>query len=87
MALQEKLNDKKIKTAKPKEAAYKLADGGGLYLLVNPNGSKLWKLKYRFLGKEKKLSLGSYPDVSLVNAREKRNEAKRQLGMILIQAY
>ena len=80
MALQEKLSDKKIKTAKPKEAPYKLTDGGGLYLLINPNGSKLWKLKYRFTGKEKKLSLGAYPDVTLANAREKRNEAKRQLG-------
>lgn len=80
MALKEKLSDKKIKAAKPKEAVYKIADGGGLYLLVNTNGSKLWKLKYRFAGKEKKLSLGSYPDVTLANAREKRNEAKRQLG-------
>lgn len=80
MALQEKLKDKTIKAVKPKDKAYKLADGGGLYLLINPNGSKLWKLKYRFAGKEKKLSLGSYPEVSLASAREKRNIAKSQLS-------
>lgn len=69
-----------VKTAKPREKAYKLADERGLYLLVNPNGSKLWKLKYRFAGIEKKLSLGAYDDVTLADARDKREEAKKQLA-------
>ena len=64
-------------TAKPKEKPYKMADGGGLYLLVNPNGSKYWRLKYRHLGKEKVLALGIFPLVSLADAREKRNDAKK----------
>lgn len=59
---------------------YKLADGGELYLLVRPNGSKLWRLKYRFDGKEKLLSLGRYPDLSLPEARLRRAEAKIALG-------
>lgn len=57
------LNAAKVKNAKPAEAPYKLFDGGGLYLLVNPNGSKLWRLKYRFEGKEKLLAFGEYPVV------------------------
>jgi len=68
-----------VKNAKPKEKAYKLADERGLYLLVNPNGSKLWKLKYRFAGIEKKLSLGSFPDVTLADVRNKREDARKQL--------
>jgi integrase len=68
-----------IKSAKPKEKPYKMADEKGLYLLVNPNGSKLWKFKYRFSGVEKKLSFGAFPDVSLAAARDSRDEARRQL--------
>ncbi|KTC64686.1 Integrase (plasmid) [Legionella adelaidensis] len=68
-----------IKSAKPKEKPYKMADEKGLYLLINPNGSKLWKFKYRFAGVEKKLSFGAFPDVSLSAAREARDEARRQL--------
>lgn len=68
-----------IKSAKPKEKPYKMADEKGLYLLVNPNGSKLWKFKYRFSGVEKKLSFGAFPDVSLAAARDARDEARRQL--------
>ena len=68
-----------IKSAKPKEKPYKMADEKGLYLLVNPNGSKLWKFKYRFSGVEKKLSFGAFPDVSLSDAREERDKARRQL--------
>ncbi|WP_232220257.1 Arm DNA-binding domain-containing protein [Legionella tunisiensis] len=56
-----------------------MADEKGLYLLVNPNGSKLWKFKYRFSGVEKKLSFGAFPDVSLSAARDARDEARRQL--------
>lgn len=59
---------------------YKLTDGGGLYLLVRPNGSKLWRLKYRFDDKDKFLSLGRYPDLSLAEARLRRAEAKVALG-------
>jgi len=68
-----------IKSAKPKEKPYKMADEKGLYLLVNPNGSKLWKFKYRFSGVEKKLSFGAFPDVALAAARDARDEARRQL--------
>lgn len=66
------LNARQIETAKPKVNEYKLTDGDGLYLLVRPNGAKHWRLKYRFLGKEKKLSIGVYPDISLADARLKR---------------
>jgi integrase len=69
-----------VKNAKPREKAYKLADERGLYLLVNPNGSKLWKLKYRFAGIEKKLSLGAFPEVTLADARDRREDAKKQLN-------
>ena len=73
------LNIKQIEALKPSEKPYKVADSGGLYLEISPVGGKSWKLKYRFLGKEKKLSLGRYPVVSLKDAREKRDEAKRVL--------
>jgi integrase len=72
-----KLNARQVDTAKPKDKPYKLADGGGLYLLVNPNGARYWRLKYRVAGKEKLLALGVYPDVTLADARAKRDEAKR----------
>ncbi|EKI0836360.1 integrase arm-type DNA-binding domain-containing protein, partial [Salmonella enterica] len=75
-----KLNARQVDTAKPKEKPYKLADGGGLYLLVNPNGSRYWRLKYRVAGKEKLLALGVYPDVTLADARAKRDEAKRGMA-------
>jgi integrase len=74
------LTDTKIKAAKPREKPYKLSDGRGLYLLVDPSGGRWWRLKYRFRGKEKKLSLGVYPDVGLKLAREKRDEERRVLG-------
>ena len=74
------LTDIKIKTSKPAEKDYKLGDGGGLYLLVTKSGSKLWRLKYRIEGKEKLLSFGSYPTISLSEARCKRDEAKKLLA-------
>jgi integrase len=74
------LTDAKIRTAKPAEKPYKLADERGLYLLVNPGGGRLWRLKYRVDGKEKLLSLGGYPDLSLKAARERRDEARAQLA-------
>ena len=71
------LTDTAVKNAKPRDKAFKLADSQGLYLLVQPNGGKWWRLKYRFGGKEGGLSLGVYPDVSLKLARERRDEARR----------
>lgn len=69
-----------IKNARAVDKPLKLFDGGGLYLLVNPNGSRWWRFKYRYLGKEKLLSLGTYPDVSLKDARDRRDEARKQLA-------
>jgi integrase len=73
------LSDTKVRTAKPRGGEYKLFDGGGLFLLVTPSGGKLWRLKYRFDGKEKMLSFGPYPEIALSEARSKRDEARRQL--------
>lgn len=75
-----KLNDKMIQAAKPREKDYKLADGGGMFLLVRANGSKLWRLKYRYAAKEKLLSFGQYPVVSLKQAREWSQDARRLLA-------
>ena len=71
------LTDTTVRLAKAGDADRKLADEKGLYLLVTAGGSKLWRLKYRADGKEKKLALGAYPDVSLKDARAKRDEARR----------
>lgn len=74
------LTDSAIKTAKPKTAPYKLSDGEGMYLEITTNGSKLWRMKYRFDGKEKRLSFGAYPAVSLAQARQQRKEARQLLA-------
>ena len=74
------LNIPQIKNAKILDKQYKLADAGGLYLLIHPNGSKYWRLKYRYLGKEKVMAFGVYPIVSLKDARLKRDEAKKILS-------
>jgi hypothetical protein len=73
------LTDKQIKTAKPAEKSYKLSDSGGLFLFVSTAGGKLWRLKYRFNGTEKLLSIGPYPTVSLLDARKARDDAKAVL--------
>jgi integrase len=73
------LTDRSCKNAKPDTKPYKMSDSGGLYLQVMPNGSKYWRLKYRFNSKEKRLAFGIYPEVSLLEAREKRDEARKQL--------
>lgn len=73
------LTDMDARQAKPRDKAYKLFDSGGLYLEVSPKGGKWWRLKYRFAGKEKRLSLGVYPEVSLKEARLKRDEARSQI--------
>lgn len=75
-----KLTARQVDTAKPKEKPYKLSDGGGLYLEVAPNGSRYWRMKYRINGKEKRLSFGVYPIVSLAVARDEREKAKRILA-------
>ena len=74
------LNDTRVRTAKRLHRPIKLSDSGGLYLLIQPNGSKLWRLAYRFGGKQKTLAIGVYPTVTLKHAREKRDEAKRLLA-------
>jgi len=74
-----KLKDIQCKQAKPREKQYKLADGGGLYLLVKPNGNKHWRLKYRIHKKEKLLAIGPYPLITLLDARQARDDAKRLL--------
>ena len=73
------LTNTQVKHAKPSDTPYKLADGGGLYLLVATSGSKYWRLKYRFGGKEKLLALGVYPEVSLLEARKAREAAREVL--------
>jgi integrase len=75
-----RLTDTAIRNAKPKGKSYKLADGFGLYLLVNPTGSRLWRMKYRIEGREKLLSIGSYPAVPLAKARERRDAARKALA-------
>jgi hypothetical protein len=74
------LTDIKVRTAKPKEKPYKLGDERGLYLYVHSNGSKYWRMKYRYAGKEKKLALGIYPDVTLADARNRCADARKVLA-------
>jgi len=74
------LTDTEIKRAKAAVKAYSMGDGGGLYLWVKPTGGKLWRSSYRFEGKEKLMSLGKYPDVSLAQARERHAEARKLLA-------
>lgn len=74
------LTDIKVRTAKPTDKQYKLTDGNGMHLLVHPNGSKYWRLQYRFGGKQKMLALGVYPEVSLADARARRDEARKLLA-------
>ena len=79
MAESNRLTQRKIDTAKPVDKAYKLYDGGGLFLFVHPAGGKYWRLKYRYGGREKVLAIGVYPVVTLKAARDAAFEAKRQL--------
>jgi integrase len=73
------LTDAKVRALKPIEKPMKVSDGGGLYMMTQPSGSKLWRMAYRFAGKQKTLAFGIYPEVSLADARVRRDEAKRQL--------
>ena len=74
------LTDVAVRQAKPRDKQYKIADGQGLYLLVTPAGGKLWRLKYRSAGKEKLMAFGTYPEVSLADARKRRDEAREQIA-------
>ena len=74
------LTDTEIKRAKTTERAYSIGDGGGLYLWVKPTGGKLWRWSYRFEGKEKLMSFGKYPDVSLALARDRHVDARKLLA-------
>ena len=74
------LSDTKVRTIKPLDKPFKLSDERGLFLIVTPSGGKWWRLKYRLDGKEKTLSLGVYPDVSLADAREKRDQARKVIA-------
>ncbi|WP_395330774.1 Arm DNA-binding domain-containing protein [Novosphingobium sp. BL-8H] len=69
-----------VASAKSRDKDYKLSDCGGLYLLVRPNGSKLWRLNYTYLGKQRTLAFGPWPEISLADARVRREEAKRFLA-------
>jgi len=75
----DKLTELGLRKAKPSSKPKKFSDGGGLFLLLHPSGSKYWRMKYRFIGKEKLLAFGVWPEVSLTEARKKRNEAKQLL--------
>lgn len=74
------LNDSKIRKFKPSSRPVKLSDSHGLYLLVNPGGSRIWYLKYRFNGKESRVSLGAYPLVSLAEARQQRDGIRSRIS-------
>jgi integrase len=74
------LTDVQVRTAKPREKPYKLTDGGGMYLLVKPNGAKYWRMGYRFAGGEKLLAFGKYPDISLADARRQRSLAREKIN-------
>lgn len=73
------LTDIKVKNAKPLDKEYKLTDGFGMFLRVTPKDSKYWQMAYRFEGKQKIFSIGVCPAISLTDARQRRNEAKRLL--------
>jgi integrase len=74
------LSDAKARNAKPRTKSYKIVDGDGLFLQVMPSGSKYWRLKYFFAGKEKLLALGVYPDITLADARDRRAQARKTLA-------
>jgi integrase len=74
------LSDVKVKNAKPKNKNYKLSDGGGLYLLITPSGGKLWRMKYTYREKEKLLAIGTYPTITLSEARQHKDNAKKLLN-------
>src|SRR5690606_17442769 len=82
------LKDLEIRALKPAGRTYKRADERGLYVEIRPNGAKLWRLKYRFAGKEKCIAFGAFPEVGLAEARRQRDDARRQLreGIDLVRS-
>ena len=76
----QKLTATAVKRAKSVAKPYSIVDGGGLYLLVKPNGAKCWRYNYRFLGKQKTLAIGVYPDISLAEARKHHELARKKLA-------
>src|SRR5271155_3725228 len=76
-----------LQNAKPKAKTYKLSDGDGLHLWVEPHGSKLWRFRYHFDSKEKMISFGSFPEVSLASAREKRDAARKLIAKGIDPSY
>ena len=79
MSASNRLTELAVKSAKPSEKVRKLTDGGGMYLLVHPNGSKYWRMDTRIDSKQKTLSFGVWPEVSLTEAREKRDKARKKI--------
>lgn len=71
------LTDTKVRSAKPEEKEYSLVDGDGMFLLIHPNGSKYWRFRFRFGGRQHLMAFGVYPETSLADARQKREEARR----------
>ncbi|VWB75857.1 integrase [Burkholderia diffusa] len=80
------LTDVQVRNAKASAAPYELTDGNGMFLLIQPNGAKYWRLSYRFLGKQKTLAFGVYPAVTLATARKKRDEAREQIAAGIVRA-
>ena len=74
------LTTKQIDHAKPSKKLYRLFDSLGLYVEIDPNGSKYWRLKYQFMGKEERLAPGKYPETSLLEARDKREKVRKLLA-------
>ena len=74
------LSDTEVRSGKPHQKQYKLFDGGGLFLLITPQGGKLWRCKYRYGNKERLLAFGAYPEISLSDARQRREDARRQIA-------
>ena len=79
MKLRSALTDTALRSAKPRAESYKMFDGGGLFVLVKPNGSMLWRYKFKLGGREKLLTLGQYPGVKLADARKAHQDAKIKL--------
>ena len=73
------MKDLELRGLKPRDRVYKRGDEHGLYIEVHPNGSKLWRLKYSHLGRDKRIAFGRYPEVGLAEARRKRDEARQKL--------